>query len=743
MQHTPFPEALQAVRDADPAAEVVVLAPSEAALALLRQTATDAGGYLRVHGYTAARLVDALAAPELARAGLRAPPPMWLEAVLVDAAARIVGPDGALALARRVRDHVDAPPPDLEDARWLRRLTDRLAEARAAEGIAGPQDRLRAARAGLARPPRPGARVLVVGDGPVAPAEAGILRGWLAGRTIACLADGPPRPGGLQACGRLDGARVLAAGPPPADVEALCAADDHEQVAVLAERLVQAVAAGTPARRVVAAVAPAQAPALARLLTAAGVGAVSLVPAAVSGLAPARALRLAAALAMDPGGATAEAWGALLDQPGLHVDGLGRGRWRAILAQLGGARGARRILAALDAWDEPAAAALAEVIAVQAGELGAFPRHGTLAQYGASFSAWLTRFWPETPNRGRVLARLAAFAGGPSMGIEVAVALLEEALATPEPAAPGLEADAVRIAQPHDLTAVSADLRGDLAGEEAPLPRSPSRLVSVRAARSAADGRHLRPPPGWPLAGERVVEVAPATHVAAAWGELPLASIRRCVQTPESLAALLAAPRRFASQVVLGAPPRVALEAPEALDVDVIRARTAAALRAAARPGMTLADFERAWREARRPESRRFPVDPEAEALSLAWGKAAAERALAAWQPSGLVAEAPHLELPWALAPGAGVVVGAALVHVCERPLRRAETEILTGVLDAAARGLGWVRLVDPDGALRTERVAAVAARVAPALRAWGLAGEIWQENDAGEVRLPGKGRRA
>ncbi|MCA9527096.1 MAG: hypothetical protein KC549_12460, partial [Myxococcales bacterium] len=87
MQHTPFPEALQAVRDADPAAEVVVLAPSEAALALLRQTATDAGGYLRVHGYTAARLVDALAAPELARAGLRAPPPMWLEAVLVDAAA--------------------------------------------------------------------------------------------------------------------------------------------------------------------------------------------------------------------------------------------------------------------------------------------------------------------------------------------------------------------------------------------------------------------------------------------------------------------------------------------------------------------------------------------------------------------------------------------------------------------------------------------------------------------------------
>ncbi|MEZ4464419.1 MAG: hypothetical protein R3F43_07860 [bacterium] len=441
------------------------------------------------------------------------------------------------------------------------------------------------------------------------------------------------------------------------------------------------------------------------------------------------------------GGGDGRGLGALLDQPGLQVDGAGRRRWRATLAALGGARGARRILAALDARDEPAATALAEVLAVQAGELGAFPRHGTLAQFAASWSAWLCRFWPPTPDRERVLARLAAFHGGPSMGPDVAAALLDEALGRPQVGSPRLELDAIRIAQRADLTGVSCSFLGVLADATTVLPTSGA-VVGVRAARAASDGRQHTRPPGWP-ADERIVDVPPASVVSAPWGELPLASIRRRAQTPAALAELLTAPRRFSSRLVLGAWPRVAEQAPEPLAVEVLRARTAGALRAAARPGMTLADFERAWAEARRAEARRFPVDPEAEALSLAWGRAAAERALAAWQPSALVAEAPGLELPWELEAGPGVVVGAALVHVCDRPLRRAEADVLAGVIDAAARGLGWVRLVDPDGALRTERVGAVASRVAPTLRAWGLAGDIWQENDGGEARFPWKGLRA
>ncbi|MEZ4464418.1 MAG: hypothetical protein R3F43_07855 [bacterium] len=181
----------------------MVLAPSEAALALLRQSALEAGDTSastatpRAAWWTlAARSWRGPACDRRRPSGWRrcwwtrrrassAPPAPWRWLAGCDPCGR--------AGRRAGRGRLDAAPGGSPGGRP------------AGRGRRRPHDRLRAARAGLARPPRPGARVVVVGDAPVDPAEAGILRGWLAGRVVACLAEGPPDPG-AQACGQVEGA---------------------------------------------------------------------------------------------------------------------------------------------------------------------------------------------------------------------------------------------------------------------------------------------------------------------------------------------------------------------------------------------------------------------------------------------------------------------------------------------------------------------------------------------------------
>lgn len=524
--------------------QVRVVAPSAGSADLARRALGELGPFLRVRFSTVEVLLSELGVPALVRAGRAAEPAGWLMSSLEAEVRRLAeagqlagygktlcrpgwGPTLETALRQveqaRLRPaqlrEIDAPEGVRERLVILADLAEAIAAQREAAGLYARTDVHVAAKAASTQDGLPVHRdqaTVVIGDRSLPPAAFEAFEAWCESRprvrvALHPLENLPPAPHGIRlATGdaetihvpRDDGPSLRRlvfsmstpeARPTKAKVEAVRNLDEHREVRAAVRRALDAIHGGLALDRIAFVLPdPASAALLREALEEASIPATWLTgpPLATSG--PARLL-LHALSVSDPE-ASAVDWYRLLRTPTLRLRARlgpaavrGRGRWRALLSELGIPRTTAQIQEGLEALqagldpDEDAhklasSQALLQSISALTDGFHRWPDRAPFAEHVRAWATWLRTWASRRPERLAVETLLDGVgrAAGPELTRAEARHVLERLLGSTPWLGGRLDEPKVRVLPPMEMVGGAFDLVCVLGMSEGRFPQARS-----------------------------------------------------------------------------------------------------------------------------------------------------------------------------------------------------------------------------------------------------------------------------
>jgi hypothetical protein len=499
----------------DPTAPIAILTPSAVNGTLARRELAFATPFIRVEMWTPAELEGVLAEEGLRRARKVLEPAGWSRATVARVVREDALPGGyeevlrepgwTAALVSTVRvleggrvtaadlSRVSQPAGLSERALALAHLLGRVAQARTAEGIAGPIEvadaALLAARDGSIGPGNVARGAILLGDARIARTTFEVLSAWLAARPVvridpAELAALPAERHGLTSAAPHAEAVALAARAP--EISLVRTPDPTRELAEAVREAQAAIVRGVPLDRIAIVLPdPKEASSLADALARASIPATWQTGPALAQTPAARFLMHAIELALGEHGAgnTVVRWYDLLRQNELRLRAVlgengsrGRGRWRRLLHKSGAIQGTARIVREVerlrdearedetaDQKDARLAAidALALAIRTLSTELEELRTERSVGAHARALRAFLRRWWMPSPDQ-QFLARLLEGWGrssrGPVIGLAELAATLEETLEATEMLSGSLKDPSVRVLSPMQLLGAELDV---------------------------------------------------------------------------------------------------------------------------------------------------------------------------------------------------------------------------------------------------------------------------------------------
>lgn len=525
-------------------AQVRVVAPSAGSADLARHALGELGPFLRVRFSTVEVLLSELGVPALVRAGRAAEPAGWLMPTLEAEVRRLAdagqlagygktllrpgwGPtlEAALRQVEQARLHhaqlrdIDAPEGVRERLVILADLAEAIAAQRDAAGLYARTDVHIAAKAEATQGGLPVHRdqaTVVIGDRSLPPAAFEAFEAWCGSRPCVRVAlhpleNLPPAPHGIRLAAR-DAETIHVpsddepslrrtvfspsapdARPSGAKVEAVRNLDEHREVRAAVRRALDAIHGGAALDRIAFVLPdPGEAALLREALEKANIPATWLTgpPLATSG--PARLLLHALAVS-DPQSSAVD-WYRLLRTPTLRLRARlgpaavrGRGRWRALLSEVGVPRDTARIQAELEALeagldsDEDAhklasSQALSQSITALMDSFHRWPDRATFAEHARAWATWLRRWASRRPERLAVETLLDGVgrAAGPELTRAGARLVLERLLRSTPWLGGRLDEPKVRVLPPMEMVGGAFDLVCVLGMSEGRFPQARS-----------------------------------------------------------------------------------------------------------------------------------------------------------------------------------------------------------------------------------------------------------------------------